>query len=82
MMSYPRKLFQGTVVILNFGIQDKKCKNIEGKLWAGNHPINLIWYSLDGIPHDTKWNPDGDIQQFIIIPNHEHEFINEKLVRN
>ena len=54
MMSYPRKLFIGTVLILSLGIQDKQCRKIVGKLWVGNHPRNLVQYFLDGIPQETK----------------------------
>ena len=41
-MNYPRNLFRGTVVILNFVIQDNQYKKIPGKLWAGNYPRNLV----------------------------------------
>ena len=42
-MSDPRKLFGGTVVIVNLEIQDKQCRKIAGKIWAGNYPRNLVW---------------------------------------
>ena len=32
MMSYPRNLFWGTVVILNLEIQDTQCREIGGKI--------------------------------------------------
>ena len=57
-MSYLRNLFRGTVVILNLGIQDKQCRKIAGKLWAGNYPRNIVLYLLGGISRETKWNPD------------------------
>ena len=66
-MSYPRNLFWGTVVILNLGIQDKQWRKIAGKLWAGNYPRNIFWDLLDGICSETKWNPDEDIQHTISI---------------
>ena len=46
-ISYPRKLFWGTVVILNLGIQNKQCTKIAGKFWAGKYPRNIVWYFLD-----------------------------------
>ena len=45
-----------------FIIQDKQCRNIAEKLWAGNYPRNIISYLIDGILCETKWNPDEDIQ--------------------
>ena len=47
-----------------FGIQDKQCRKIAGKLWAENHSMNLVWHFLDGISRGTKWNHGKDIQQY------------------
>ena len=61
MMSYPRNLFWGTVVILNLGLQDKQCRKIAGRIWVGNYPRNLVSYLLDGISREAKCNPYEDI---------------------
>ena len=41
-ISYPIKLFQVTVMILNLEIQGKQCRKIAGKLWVGHQPGNTV----------------------------------------
>ena len=62
-----QKAILGTVVILDVGIQDKQCRKIAGKLWAGNYPRNLIWDLINGISRETKRNTDKDIQYYPIL---------------
>ena len=66
MMSYPINLFLGTVVIMNLEFNISSVEN-SGKFWAAKYPRNPVWKSLNGIYHETKWNPDEDIQQIPML---------------
>ena len=64
-MSYPRKLIQDTVVILNLGIQYKQCRKIAGNF--GPETILGISFEICSMEYwaKLKWNPDYGIQHSI-----------------
>ena len=62
MISYPRNIFWGKVVILNLENQDNKCRKIAGKIGRGTIlgiSFKVCWMESQD---KLKWNNDWDIQ--------------------
>ena len=51
-MIYPGKLFRGTAVIMNFGIQGKQCRKIAGKF--GRETILGILFEIFSVEYRVK----------------------------
>ena len=57
-MSYPRKIFWGTVLILNLEIQDKQCRKMAGN-FERESILGILFEIFSMEPcGKLKWNPD------------------------